>query len=278
MKHLKRGHYGQHILTKVEGLVRSKAIPKPAWYDAVCAHPPSVPFKGKKPERMALPGDRLLMKYEARNPLAKREVVDLLKGGGSEHNGLNFVKQQMEVLKGSDRMNSAKTRHAAGKLGTQRLKTIRKEEDARAYDVVAAQFADEKVAAENALTEAEKEAAAAIGAERASVALERLTKLCPTLKEDELETIAEAREQYPDGDFDILLDWMESEEAAIRNAVRSELKGAREEFESKKAEKEAAAATPAAAQPQGASAGEDAAEACEGKEPPEPAAEEKKPE
>ena len=45
MKHLNRSAFGQNILAKFEGMVRSGGIPKPEWFDAVHAHPPPTLYR-----------------------------------------------------------------------------------------------------------------------------------------------------------------------------------------------------------------------------------------
>ena len=131
MKHLNRSAFGQNILSKFEGMVRSGGIPKPEWFDAVSAHPPPTLYRAPKPGKLAIPQilktDRLIDKFEAhfvprhdpRHPQTKgdvtarrghaghEEVIDLIDGGATERLALRFVRRQVNILDESPELAKA---------------------------------------------------------------------------------------------------------------------------------------------------------------------------
>ena len=131
MKHLNRSAFGQNILAKFEGMVRSGGIPKPEWFDAVHAHPPPTLYRAPKPGKLAIPQilktDRLIDKFEAhfvprhdpRHPQTKgdvtarrghaghEEVIDLIDGGATERLALRFVRRQVNILDQSPELAKA---------------------------------------------------------------------------------------------------------------------------------------------------------------------------
>ena len=254
MKHLNRSAFGQNIVSRVEGMVRSGGIPKPEWFDAVRANPPPTPLRAPKPGCLQLPGvlktDRLLDQFDAlyrrregyRGRAGLRnEVVNLIDGGAAERLGLRFVRRQLKVLDSSEELakaeswverleqrvqdKSAATSADRAKLRRTRrwLDAVRWREEQVAFKKARRMMMKAEVVRKAKITEAERQLAGERQAERVDHFMTRFRHQAPCMKEgaDDEAALRELFAVLGEEGSEVFMQHLEAEEYHLKNAVRN---------------------------------------------------------